>query len=76
MRKPQQEGSSSRFRLKGIGKDAAQGWLDISKLVSGGGKTKTAYDKLASLIGAEPITLCGLRCFPLQRDCPPQAPHD
>lgn len=43
---------------QGVGKDAFQGWIDVSHLVSGGGKTKTAYDKLASLIGERSHQIC------------------
>ncbi|KAK9809445.1 hypothetical protein WJX73_008183 [Symbiochloris irregularis] len=38
----------------GIGDDATQGWLDLSKLMSSSRKeTKTAYDSLANLIGKD-----------------------
>lgn len=36
---------------RGLGQDTVQGWLDLSKLVSGSGGIKTAYDDLAYKIG-------------------------
>lgn len=36
-----------------MGKDAVDGWLDMAKLVAGGGATKTPYDEFASAIGRD-----------------------
>lgn len=36
---------------RGAGKDAVQGWIDVAKLVSGGGGVKSAYKDLAYQIG-------------------------
>ena len=36
---------------RGIGKDTVEGWIDLSKLVSGSGGIKTAYEDLAYKIG-------------------------
>ena len=47
---------------RGIGKDTVEGWIDLSKLVSGSGGVKTAYEDLAYKIGmtvrAYAITCC------------------
>ena len=37
--------------LRSAGKDAVQGWIDVAKLVSGGGGVKSAYKDLAYQIG-------------------------
>ena len=36
---------------RGFGKDTVEGWIDLSKLVSGSGGIKTAYEDLAYKIG-------------------------
>lgn len=38
----------------GFGKDTVEGWIDLSKLVSGSGGIKTAYEDLAYNIGESP----------------------
>ncbi|GFR41636.1 hypothetical protein Agub_g2366 [Astrephomene gubernaculifera] len=38
---------------RGLGKDAVDGWLDITKLVAGGGGAKTPYEDFASAIGRD-----------------------
>ncbi|GIM04422.1 hypothetical protein Vretimale_9005 [Volvox reticuliferus] len=40
-------------RVDGIGKDAVDGWLDLTKLVAGSGGTKTPYEEFASAIGRD-----------------------
>lgn len=37
--------------IHGLGKDTVEGWIDLSKLVSGSGGIKTAYEDLAYKIG-------------------------
>lgn len=37
--------------MRGTGGDAVQGWLDLAKLVSGGGGFKSAFKDLAHKIG-------------------------
>ena len=41
----------NRVIVHGLGKDTVEGWIDLSKLVSGSGGIKTAYDDLAYKIG-------------------------
>ncbi|KAA6418261.1 MAG: hypothetical protein FRX49_11770, partial [Trebouxia sp. A1-2] len=36
---------------RGFGKDTVEGWIDLSKLVSGSGGVKTAYEDLSYKIG-------------------------
>lgn len=36
---------------RGFGKDTVEGWIDLSKLVSGSGGIKTAYEDLSYKIG-------------------------
>lgn len=47
---------------RGSGGDAVQGWLDLAKLVSGGGGFKSAFKDLANKIGelTKPPTTCRL----------------
>ncbi|GLC42358.1 hypothetical protein PLESTB_000655800 [Pleodorina starrii] len=40
-------------RVAGIGRDAVDGWLDLAKLVAGGGSSKTPYEEFASAIGRD-----------------------
>ncbi|KXZ50547.1 hypothetical protein GPECTOR_16g722 [Gonium pectorale] len=37
--------------VHGIGRDAVDGWLDLTKLVAGSGGNKTPYEEFASAIG-------------------------
>ena len=39
---------------RGFGKDTVEGWIDLSKLVSGSGGIKTAYEDLSYKIGKCP----------------------
>ena len=41
----------NRVVIHGLGKDTVEGWIDLSKLVSGSGGIKTAYEDLAYKIG-------------------------
>lgn len=41
----------SRVLRRGFGKDTVEGWIDLSKLVSGSGGIKTAYEDLSYKIG-------------------------
>lgn len=41
----------NRVVVHGLGKDTVEGWIDLSKLVSGSGGIKTAYEDLAYKIG-------------------------
>ena len=36
-----------------MAKDAADGWLDLTRFVTGGGGSKSPYDELASEIGKQ-----------------------
>lgn len=40
-----------------MGGDAVQGWVDLAKLVSGGGGFKSVYKELAQKIGTLPRCL-------------------
>lgn len=42
---------TNRLTVHGLGKDTVEGWIDLSKLVSGSGGIKTAYEDLAYKIG-------------------------
>lgn len=42
---------TNRVVVHGIGKDTVEGWIDLSKLVSGSSGIKTAYEDLAYKIG-------------------------
>lgn len=45
---------TNRVVVLGFGKDTVEGWIDLSKLVSGSGGIKTAYEDLAYNIGENP----------------------
>lgn len=47
----------NRVVVHGIGKDTVEGWIDLSKLVSGSSGIKTAYEDLAYNIGESPWSL-------------------
>lgn len=38
------------------------GYLDVAKLMSGGSKVKTSYEKLASLIGKQLVIMIAITC--------------
>jgi hypothetical protein len=38
---------------RALGKDAVDGWLDLTKFVAGGGGSKSPYDELATEIGKQ-----------------------
>jgi hypothetical protein len=42
---------SEKVLRRGFGKDTVEGWIDLSKLVSGSGGVKTAYEDLSYKIG-------------------------
>lgn len=42
---------SETLLRRGFGKDTVEGWIDLSKLVSGSGGVKTAYEDLSYKIG-------------------------
>lgn len=39
--------------VKGLGNEVVDGWMDMAKLVSGGGGNKSPYDELAGAIGRD-----------------------
>lgn len=52
LRKPFSSSAARQLLIsRSIGSDAAGGFMDLSKLVSGGGKLKGAYGDLAYKIG-------------------------
>ena len=56
MRPPGRFVSLSPLRIsppKSLSKDVGESWLDLTKLVSGGGGNKSPYDDLAADIGKQ-----------------------
>lgn len=54
-------GLQKRFVVpRSAGSDAVQGWIDVAKLVSGGGSVKSAYKDLAYQIGGLPCPVSHL----------------
>ncbi|GAX75973.1 hypothetical protein CEUSTIGMA_g3416.t1 [Chlamydomonas eustigma] len=43
----------SRITNQSLSREASEGWIDLTKLVTGGGSNKGPYDELASEIGKQ-----------------------